>query len=89
MEEARALFAERHVRGFARTIDAYGESIASVLRRTAAECGADLIVMGTRGRHGLKRTLLGSVAESTLRTADVPVLLVRHEPTVEEIPPTL
>lgn len=39
---------------------------------------ADLIVMGTSGRHGLRRLLLGSVAESLLRAADRPVLLVRH-----------
>jgi nucleotide-binding universal stress UspA family protein len=86
MEQARALFDERHVRGLVRAIDACGESIASVLNSAAAECRADLIVMGTQGRHGLKRTLLGSVAESTLRTADLPVLLVRHDPTVEKIP---
>ena len=48
------------------------------LRRTAQDLGADLIVMGTSGRHGLRRLLLGSVAESLLRAADRPVLLVRH-----------
>lgn len=42
----------------------------------ADDLGADLIVMGTHGRSGLDRHLLGSVAEKTLRTADVPVLTV-------------
>jgi nucleotide-binding universal stress UspA family protein len=43
---------------------------------TAAECGADLIVMSTHGRAGLLRLLYGSVAEAVLRGATVPVLLV-------------
>lgn len=38
---------------------------------------ADLIVMGTRGRSGLDRYLLGSVTEKVVRTADVPVFTVR------------
>jgi len=40
---------------------------------------ADLIVMGTHGRRGLVRALLGSVAERTLRRAPCPVLTVRAE----------
>ena len=39
--------------------------------------GADLIVMGTHGRTGVDRYLLGSVTEKVVRTADVPVLTVR------------
>ena len=50
-----------------------GETIAKV-----AESGKyDLIVMGTHGRHGVKRVMLGSNAHGVLRVADVPVLLVR------------
>ena len=43
---------------------------------TAAEGGADLIVMSTHGRAGLMRLLYGSVAEAVLRGATMPVLLV-------------
>ena len=43
----------------------------------ADEHGADLIIMGTHGRTGLERYLLGSVTEKVVRTADVPVLTVR------------
>lgn len=39
----------------------------------------DLVVMGTQGRTGLERVLLGSVAEKTLRTATVPVVTVAPE----------
>lgn len=40
--------------------------------------GADLIVLATHGRKGVKRVLLGSVAEAVLRQAACPVLTVRH-----------
>lgn len=46
---------------------------------TARERGIDLIVMGTHGRGGEKRTLLGSVAERVLREAECPVLTVRQK----------
>ena len=39
----------------------------------------DLVVMGTHGRTGLDRYLLGSVTERVVRTSDVPVLTVRME----------
>jgi nucleotide-binding universal stress UspA family protein len=44
----------------------------------------DLVVMGTRGRTGLERYLLGSVTEKVVRTADIPVLTVRAPPEDEE-----
>jgi nucleotide-binding universal stress UspA family protein len=44
----------------------------------AEEHGCDLIVMGTHGRTGLERYLLGSVTERTVRRSTVPVLTVRE-----------
>jgi nucleotide-binding universal stress UspA family protein len=43
----------------------------------ADEHGVDLVVMGTHGRTGLNRYLLGSVTEKVVRLSDVPVLTVR------------
>ena len=43
----------------------------------AAEAGSDLIVMGTHGRTGLERLLLGSVAEKVMRDAPCSVLVVK------------
>jgi nucleotide-binding universal stress UspA family protein len=49
---------------------------AQVILEQAAGLGADLLVMGTHGRHGFQRWVLGSVAEKVLRRASVPVLTV-------------
>lgn len=47
----------------------------------ATEIGADLIVMASHGRTGLSRLLMGSVAESVMRMAPCPVLIVRQPAT--------
>lgn len=47
------------------------------INQAAGELAADLIVMGTHGRRGLARALLGSIAESVVRTAPCAVLTVR------------
>ena len=44
---------------------------------TAAEAHADLIVIGTHGRRGFSRLVVGSDAEAVMRASPVPVLLVR------------
>ena len=89
LEDARALFEQRNVSGLTRTVDAYGENIASVLCRIADEIQADLVVMGTHGRHGIGRLLLGSVSDAFVRRAEVPVLLVRRAHDLDEIPSDL
>ena len=45
----------------------------------AEELGARLIVLGSRGRGGLRRALMGSVSDSVVRHAHCPVLVVREE----------
>jgi len=60
-------------------LDAKGKRIAGVIKDDALHWQADLIVIGTHGRSGLSRLLLGSVAEAVARDAPVPVLLVRAE----------
>lgn len=50
---------------------------AETIIEYADESGSDLIVIGTQGRGGLSRRLLGSVTEQVVRLADVPVHTVR------------
>jgi nucleotide-binding universal stress UspA family protein len=54
-----------------------------MIHRTAQELGVDLIVMGTHGRRGLTRALLGSVAESVVRSAPCAVLTVRLKEAID------
>jgi nucleotide-binding universal stress UspA family protein len=49
----------------------------------AKELGADLIVMGCRGRHGIRRVIEGSVSDAVIRHAPCPVLVVRSHQSAE------
>jgi len=51
---------------------------ATAVVEVAEQEGADFIVMGTHGRSGLSRLLMGSVAEAIVRKAKCPVLTVKH-----------
>ena len=72
LEQVRAqgIDAEKHVCEGVPSLD---------IPAVAREIGADLIVMGTRGRTGLEHALLGSVTERTVRSAPCPVLSVKAE----------
>jgi nucleotide-binding universal stress UspA family protein len=91
LEEARRAMAERGMPGdteIEETEDA-ADDIPHCLARCVQRQGAGLVVMGTQGRHGIGRMLLGSVAEAFLRHADVPVLLVRSPQDLNERPSRL
>ncbi|RQR52980.1 universal stress protein [Burkholderia sp. Bp9140] len=53
-----------------------GEDVAQRIAGLAGELDADLIVLGTHGRRGFRRLVLGSVAERVLRHARCPVLMI-------------
>ncbi|SDD84867.1 Nucleotide-binding universal stress protein, UspA family [Cupriavidus sp. YR651] len=55
--------------------------IAATIAAEANGWGADLIVMGTHGRRGVRRLVMGSVARGVIAQAVAPVLLVRAEET--------
>lgn len=77
--------AERDMETFLQGIDAggatlthsieSGEPVKAILRAVQTG-GHDLIVMGTHGRTGIQRLVLGSVAEKVLRMAPIPVMTV-------------
>ena len=58
-------------------IETFGHRIADMIATEAEAWPADLIVIGTHGRRGVHRLLLGSVAEGITRVAPKPVLLIR------------
>lgn len=58
-------------------LETLGERVAHAIAEEAEHWQADLVIMGTHGRHGLDRLFMGSVAEGTARLAPVPLLLVR------------
>jgi nucleotide-binding universal stress UspA family protein len=60
-----------------KSLEARGERTANVIISEAKRCSADLIIIGTHGRSGFNHLLFGSVAEGVVRTAHVPVLLIR------------
>ena len=53
---------------------------ADTIVKAARDAGCELIVMGTHGRSGVSRLLMGSVAEQVVRRAPCPVLTLRSEP---------
>lgn len=59
-------------------VDARGEDVATALVQAAQREHADVIVMSTHGRSGLKHVLLGSVAERVVHRSEIPVLLQRQ-----------
>ncbi len=69
--EAMGLVVESEV------IQSSGERVARIIVEQAALWKADLVVIGTHGRRGVDRVLMGSDAELVARTSPVPVLLVR------------
>ncbi len=76
--------ARRRVADAGITVDALmpevcGSRVADVVTEQAIAWQADLIVIGTHGRRGVRRLVLGSDAEQILRGAPVPVLLVRGD----------
>lgn len=76
VEEAANRAAER---GVSTATEVHQGGVLESIVAYADEYGIDLIVMPTRGRTGLERTLLGSVTERVVRHASVPVLTIPKE----------
>ena len=68
--------AERIATTGVRTVLLTGDPATEILRHARAH-GVDLLVVGTHGRTGLRRFVLGSVAEHVVRQAPCPVMVVR------------
>lgn len=77
LAKAKQLASESGVSANAVLVEAKGSTVAHTILRQARKLHSDVIVLGTHGRRGLRRVLLGSDAEAVLRESRVPVLLVR------------
>ena len=80
LAQAEGLARERGFEPVTVMLESIGGPAADLIISQAREQRADLIVMGTHGRRGLRRLAMGSDAEQVVRMASVPVLLVRAEP---------
>lgn len=77
LEDAKALAQSLGLEVETRLAEPTRGRVSEAIVDEAKRSGCDLIVIGTHGRHGLGRALLGSDAENVLRHSPVPVLLVR------------
>lgn len=77
LSELAAFARERGVEPEVSLVETVGKRAADAIIEQAKEWPADLIVLGTHGRRGMRRLVMGSDAEFVVRSAEVPVLLVR------------
>ena len=80
LEEAKSATRDAGVEFGAELVDTIGGHVSPLILDAARRVNADLIVMGTHGRRGVRRLLMGSDAEMVLRSSPVPVLFVRTRP---------
>jgi len=78
LDRASAVVRSHGVQCDAVLLESVGGPAADFIVAQAKEWPADLIVMGTHGRRGLRRLAMGSDAEGVVRLAPVPLLLVRE-----------
>jgi nucleotide-binding universal stress UspA family protein len=77
LEDARALVNSAGLEVETQLQMLKGGRVSDVILKDARSADCDLIVIGTHGRRGFQRALLGSDAEAVLRASPVPVLLIR------------
>ena len=77
LNNARSFASEHGVQGQTELIETIGARASTVIVEAAKRWDADLIVIGTHGRRGVQRLALGSDAELVVRSAPIPVLMVR------------
>lgn len=77
LARAEAKLRERGINVEAVLLETVGHRVAELIIKQAKKWRADVIVLGTHGRRGLTRMVMGSDAELVLRETPIPVLLVR------------
>jgi nucleotide-binding universal stress UspA family protein len=77
LKDAAGLARQQGVEVEIRLVETPAGSVGAMIVEDAERWPADLIVLGTHGRRGIRRLVMGSDAEYVVRTTPVPVLLVR------------
>ena len=77
VDDALAIAQSSGVPADGKLLETPGRRLGDVVAEEARALDADLVVVGTHGRRGMSRVLLGSGAEQVIRVAPVPVLTVR------------
>jgi nucleotide-binding universal stress UspA family protein len=80
MQQAQTLARQHGIEPDCMILESFGGPTAALIVEQAKKWPADLIVMGTHGRRGLRRFAMGSDAESVVRDTPVPVLLIHSKP---------
>ena len=77
LERAKQQVAKAGLKVEVEMLEAHGGQAGNTIASDAEKSKADLIVIGTHGRRGLSRVVMGSDAEQVVRLSKIPVLLVR------------
>lgn len=77
LKSAQAMADKAGVKASSVLLETLTGPAADLIVKQAKKSGADLIVLGTHGRRGVRRLLMGSDAEQVVRNSPVPVMLVR------------
>lgn len=81
LKKAAATLAKQGLRAKVSLLETLTSPVADVIVREAKRVRPDVIVIGTHGRRGVRRMVMGSDAEQVVRNSPVPVLLVRAKET--------
>ncbi|PKO53372.1 MAG: universal stress protein [Betaproteobacteria bacterium HGW-Betaproteobacteria-20] len=84
LQNAEAAAIKAGVAADTQMVEAIGARVSEFVVKQAEEWPADLIVIGTHGLRGIERLVMGSDAETVLRTSPVPVLMVRNTHAAEK-----
>lgn len=77
LDDALAIIRSAGIEGDAQLMETPGKRLGEAVAEASSAWQADLVVVGTHGRRGLSRVLLGSGADSVLRLSTLPVLVIR------------
>ena len=77
LEKCRERVSNQGVAVETKFIESAGGRLGGIISEESLKWNADLLVVGTHGRKGFEHLMMGSVAEGVIRTAAMPVLLIR------------